>query len=639
MSRRALSPSQRVRRRMLAALGLMTGGATIAAAAARAATGVPGAAGAASEAGGAASAPAGAAQKVLRLALRSSETSLDPARIVDLYSRSVTNHIFEALYGYDHLARPPRIRPLAAEGMPEHNAEFTVFTVRLKPGQFYAPDPAFKGRKRPLRAADFVFAFKRFVDPENKSPLFGSVLDIGFVGLAGLRDEALKTKKPFDYDKPIEGLQAPDDHTLRFVLDKPSPRFLQDLCNCDLFGGVAREVVEFYGDKIGEHPVGTGPYRVVQWRRSSFIALERNPNYRERYYDAEPAADDAEGQAMLARFKGRRLPMIDRVELSVIEEGQPRWLSFLNTQVDALATSANEMPIDFVNVAMPGGKLAPNLAKRGIQGIRSLNADCGLSFFNMEDPVVGGYTPEKVALRRAIGLGIDVEREIRLARRGQAIPAQSQVLPHTSGYDAAFKSENGDYDPARARALLDTYGYLDRNGDGWRELPDGRPLELEVATQPEQINRQFDELWKKNINALGIRVRFKTAKWPEQLKAARAGKLQLWMLGSSADRLDGQSSLARLYGPQSGGQNLARFKHARFDEIFDRMKVLPDGPEREALFLEAKKIGVAFMPYKVHVHRFSTDLLHPWVVGYRRPVYNWEWWHLVDIDESKRPKA
>lgn len=631
MSRRPLSPSQRARRRVLAALGMMTGGATMAAAAARAAT--------APAASAAASAPGAGAQKVLRLPLRNPETSLDPARIVDVYSRAVTEHIYEALYGYDHLARPPKIRPLAADGMPEHNADYTVWTVKLKPGQFFAPDPAFKGQKRPLRAADFVYALKRFVDPENKSPLFGSMLEIGYKGLAGLREQALKSKKPFDYDKPIEGMQALDDLTLRFVLERPSPRFMQDLCNSDLFGGIAREVVEFYGDKIIEHPVGTGPYRVVQWRRSSFIALERNPHYRERYYEADPAPDDAEGQAILARFKGRRIPMIDRVELSVIEENQPRWLSFLNAQVDALATTASEMPIDYVNIAMPGGKVAPNLAKRGVQGYRSLNADCGFTFFNMEDPVVGGYTADKVALRRAIGLGIDVEREIRLVRRGQAIPAQSMLLPNTSGYDPGFKSENGDYDPARARALLDTYGYVDRNGDGWRELPDGSPLELEVATQPDQINRQYDELWKKNMNALGLRVRFKIGKFPENLKAARAGKLQLWMLGSSADRLDGQSSMARLYGPQSAGQNMARFKHARYDELYDRIKVLPDGPERAALMLEAKKIAVAYMPQKIHVHRFSTDLLHPWVLGYRRPVYNWEWWHLVDIDESRRPKA
>jgi ABC-type transport system substrate-binding protein len=402
---------------------------------------------------------------------------------------------------------------------------------------------------------------------------------------------------------------------------------------------MAREVVEFYGDKIAEHPVGTGPFRLKQWRRSSLIVLERNPDFREMHYDAEPAADDAEGQAILARLKGRRIPMIDEVRISIIEEEQPRWLAFLNGQIDALAGTYGAVPGSFINVAMPNGHVAPNLARKGIQAARQINSDIAIAYFNMEDPIVGGYTPEKVALRRAISLSMDVEREIRVIRKGQAIPAQSQIAPNTSGYDPNFKSEAGDYDPARARALLDMYGYVDRDGDGWRELPDGKPLVLVYATQPSQINRQFDELWRKNLEAIGVRTTFQTGQWPEQLKLARAGKLQIWMLGSSADVPDGQSALARLHGPQSGSQNLARFKLPAFDAIYDRLLVLPDGPERDELFRQAKILSVAYMPYKPLVHRISTDMWQPWVTGFRRPLFWQEWWHLVDVDPAMRAKA
>jgi ABC-type transport system substrate-binding protein len=112
----------------------------------------------------------------------------------------------------------------------------------------------------------------------------------------------------------------------------------------------------------------------------------------------------------------------------------------------------------------------------------------------------------------------------------------------------------GDYDPARARALLDLYGYVDRDNDGWRDLPDGKPLTIEMASQPDDYARKFDELWKKNLNAIGVRINFKPAQWPENLKAARAGKLQFWQLGSSAAGSDGQGALSRLYGPQIGSQ-------------------------------------------------------------------------------------
>ena len=367
----------------------------------------------------------------------------------------------------------------------------------------------------------------------------------------------------------------------------------------------------------------------------SLIVLERNPDFRDMVCDAEPAPDDAAGQALLAKFKGRKLPMVDRVEVSIIEEAQPRWLAFLNDQIDII----EEVPAEFMHVAMPNGRVAPNLAKRGIQGRRYLRSDIAMTLFNMQHPVVGGLTPDKVALRRAIGLGVDLEREIRLVRRGMAIPSQSPIMPHTSGYDPAFKSENSEYNPAKAKALLDLYGYVDRDGDGWRDRPDGRPLLLEKTTQPEQVSRQLDELWQRDMNALGIRIKFVPGKWPENLKAARAGKFMIWGVGSSAAASDGQGSLARLYGPMTGGQNMARFQLPAFDAIYERMLVLPDGPERDALFEQAKLIAVAYMPYKTHVHRYYADMLHPWVQGFVRPLFWQEWWHMVDIDAARQARG
>jgi ABC-type transport system substrate-binding protein len=582
-------------------------------------------------------APAAADErKVLKLAFTKAETSLDPARIVDLYSRNLTAHIFEALYQYDHLARPSKIKPLTADGMPEVSADFRVWTVKVKPGIYFADDPAFKGKPRELVAEDYVYAIKRIVDPANKSPIVAGILDTKYVGLAAVREDAVKGNKPFDYDRPVEGIRAIDRYTVRYTLEEPRPRFLEGLAGSDLSGAVAREVVEYYGDKIDAHPVGTGPFRLKSWRRSSELVLERSPHFRDMRYDAEPADDDVEGQAMLARFKGRRLPMIDEVRISIIEESQPMWLAFLNGQVDALATNAGRVPPEFLAQAMPGGKLAPYLAKRGIQAKRTLNADSGLAYFNMEDPVVGGYTPEKVALRRAIALAYDSSIEIRQIRRG-GLAAQSPVVPHTVGYDPDFKSEMGEYSPARAKALLDLYGYIDRDGDGWRDQPDGQPLVIEMASQPDQLTRQFDELWKKCMTAIGIQIRFKPGQWPENLKAARAGKLMFWLLGSSAASPDGQGALGRLYGPQTGSQNLARFKLPEFDRIYERMREIPDGPERQQLFLEAKRLAVAYMPYKHTAHRTEADMWQPWITGYRRPLFWLEWWHMVDIEPAKQP--
>jgi ABC-type transport system substrate-binding protein len=573
-----------------------------------------------------------AQERVLRYAFVAAETGFDPAQINDLYSRIVTSHIFDGLYDYDPLARPFVIRPNTAEAMPVTSDDFRTWTVRIRPGIYFADDPAFKGKRRELVAQDYVYSWKRFFDPANKSPVYSTFKEEGVLGVDALRDQALKDKVPFDYDREVEGIRALDRYTIQFRLEKPRPRFLYTLATGDLYGAVAREAVEFYRDKIMEHPVGTGPFRLASWRRSSQLVLERNPGFREVTYDAQPAADDAEGQAILAKLRGRRLPIVDRVEVSIIEASQPRWLAFLQDRFDLV-----NVPLEFAALAVPNGRLAPNLARRGIGLNRIVSPDRVLYYFNMEDPVIGGFAPERVALRRAIRLATDVGKEIRTVRRGQAIPAQTIVAPGSWGYDAAYKSENSDFDPARAKALLDLYGYVDRDGDGWREAPDGKPLVLRYASQPDELSRQFDELWKKNMDAVGLRLSIDRGQWPEQLKAARAGQLMIWQLGYSAASPDGADALQLLYGPAAGGQNLARFRHERLDAIVRGMQELPDGPARMALLREGQKIVDAFAPHKYTVHRIVNDLTQPWLVGYRRPLYGNQFWQYVDVDPARRP--
>ncbi|MES2101501.1 MAG: ABC transporter substrate-binding protein [Pseudomonadota bacterium] len=575
---------------------------------------------------------AGAPPKVLRYAFEIAETSLDPVKLQDLYSRTLTAHLFEGLYTYDHLARPVRIKPLTAAGMPEVSADFRVWTVKIQPGIFFLDDPVFGGKRRELVAQDYVYAIKRFADPANTAPSWADLESVGFVGLAAVRQQALDQKRRFDYDQEIEGLRALDRHTVRFTLATPRPRLIETLAQTDLLGAVAREVVEHYGDRIEEHPVGTGPFRLVQWRRSSFIAFERNPGYRERYYDAEPAAADAEGQALLARFKGRRLPMIDRVEISVIEQDQPRWLSFINGEADLIY----RVGFEYVPQAMPGGKVAPNLAKQHIRGYPIIEPASNAYFFNMDDPVFGGYTPERVALRRAIAMGTDSRLIINYAYSGLGSVAQSPILPHTTGFDAALKTEFGDFDPARARALLDLYGYLDRDGDGWRETPGGAPLVLAISTQSDQRSRRIAEVLDRNLKVLGVRTRSLVAQWPENLKAARAGRLQFWFLGSYANGPDPEGSFARFDSRQIGGQNMSRTRLPALDALFDRSQVLPDGPERLATFAEMTRLVLAYMPEKFVINRQGLDMSYPQLLGYRRTVFSLNWWEYADIDNALR---
>ena len=136
------------------------------------------------------------------------------------------------------------------------------------------------------------------------------------------------------------------------------------------------------------------------------------------------------------------------------------------------------------------------------------------------------------------------------------------------------------------------------------------------------------------MNALGVRIDFKPAKWPENLKSSRAGKLMMWGVGWSATAPDGDAFLGLGYGPNIGGANHARFNLAAFNKLYDQERVLPDGPERMVLMTEAKKLMVAYMPYKIHAHRIFTDLAHPWVLGYHRNVFVRDFVKYIDIDSA-----
>ncbi|MDQ3026016.1 MAG: ABC transporter substrate-binding protein [Pseudomonadota bacterium] len=574
---------------------------------------------------------AAAPLKVLRVPFLIAETNFDPAAVSDQYSHNIIHEIFEPPLTYDFLARPAKLKPETAESMPQITDNGKTYTIRLKKGIFYADDPAFNGQKRELVAKDYEYAMKRLIDPKNSSPNLW-LIEGRVVGVEAAAAQAKKDNK-FDYDAPIAGIEVLDRYTLRVRLEKTDYNFLYILAVANL-GAQAREVVEKYGAEIGAHPVGTGPFRLAQWKRSSRIVLEKNPNFREEYYDAElPPESDVLGRQLHAEMKGKRLPQLDRVEVSIIEESQPRWLAFLNDELDWL-----NLPYEFKSMALPGEKLAPWLEKRGVRYIPSIDPDITYLYFNMKDATFGGYTPEKVALRRAVSLAYSNDDEIFLIRNGTALEAQSLLPPGVLGYDPNFNIGK-TYDPAKAKALLDMFGYLDRDGDGWRERPDGAPLVFEYATGPTQLERHFTQLWKKNLDAIGVRMTVETAKWPDLRKKSKLGKLQTWHLAWGADYPDGENFYQLLYGPNCGSSNDGCFQQAEFDALYDKASTLPPGAERTAIYQQMARIIAVYAPFKLHSHRKRNQMVQPWVLGWRRNHFLHEGYRFVDIDLERRAKT
>ncbi len=574
---------------------------------------------------------ASAEAKVFRYAFRAAETGFDPAQVSDTYSNTVNTAIFDAPLRWSYLARPFRMEPSGCE-LPEVSADFKTITFKVRPGIYFQDDPAFKGVKRELVAADYVYSIKRHYDPKTKSPNLYIFESAGLLGLTELRKKAVQDKTPFDYDTVVDGLKVLDRYTWQIKLGKPDPRFVQNLTN-PLAAALAREVVEKYGDAIMQHPVGTAAWMLKrdEWRRSSKIVLVKNPGFRDERYAEEAPADRPDLQAVAAKYKGRKLPMIDRVEIAIIDEPQPRWLSFLSGEADLM----QELPGEFAPIAIPHGQLAPNLVKRGIGKVPYVNPDINHVFFNMTHPMVGGLEPQQVALRRAISLAYHTDQEISRVRKGQMTPAQGLMPPGTWGYRADLKTTMSEYDPARAQALLDLHGFVDRDGDGWRDRPDGSPLRLVFNTEPNAEQRARAEIWQRSMDAVGIRIEFKFAKWPENLKASRASKLMMWGAAWVATTPDAGYHLAIAYGPNAGQANHARFDQPAFNALYERQAVMPNGPERQQVMDDANRLAVAYMPYKVSGHRLWNDLTHPWLLGYERNVFRRDFYNYIDIDTAK----
>ena len=563
--------------------------------------------------------------KTLRVAFEIAENGFDPQAVYDAYSYDVCHSIFDPLYTYDYFARPARLVPNTAAGMPQISDGGRTFTVKVRPGIYFAADAAFKGRKRELVAEDYVYSFKRIFDPKVHS-YWLYLFDHRLVGLDEALERARKTGS-FDYDAELEGLQTLDRYTFRVRFKEPYYSFQYWLAY-DGLAAVAREIVEAYGDdthRVMEHPVGSGPYLLKEWVRGQKIVLEANPGYREEIYPA-PGAGSEPGDAAIARANaGKKLPIVGRVEISVIEEALPRLLAFNGGQFDYLLVRPS-----MADKVLAKNALLAEFAKRGVVLHRQDEPSLSFTFFNMDDPVVGGYTPEKIALRRAIAMGYNRQEEIDVLRHGQGTAASQLVPPGIPGHDASLRAKDL-YDPVAARALLDHFGYKERDGEGYRKTPDGKRLAITKASTPTAIDRAENELWKKSMDAIGIRVEFFTQKWPELNKMSEAGQLQMWGLSWISAVPDPEPFSTPLYSKRVGTSNDARFRLPAYDQAYEAALLLPDGPERTALYRKMTELVLNYAPWILGMNPYDNVITQPWLKGYKQNPYLRHQWKYYDV--------
>ncbi len=560
--------------------------------------------------------------KVLRLGLPDI-SSLDPQQISDLYSRRVADAIFEGLYEFDYLASPARVVPNTAAALPTITDDGRTWTIRLKPGIRFADDPAFGGKPRELVAEDYVYSIKRMLDPTLKVGGDPALTDL-IVGARPVIDAARKSGK-FDYDATIEGVVAVDSHTLRIRLSQVDYTMLERLAILNTYA-VAREVVEKHGADVVSHPVGTGPFRLVEWRRGSRVVLEANPHYRTITF---PSSDDPAHRQLVASMKGRKLPALKRVEISIIVEQVPELLAFQQGNLDYITLGTT-----IVARMVENGRLKREVADRGIGYIRYPVPALIFTYFNQDDPVVGGNAADKVALRRAIAMGFDFDTFIKTLYGGHAQPANQLLPPGVSGFDRSLPAKSV-YDPAAARALLDRFGYRDRDGDGYREAPDGSPLTLVQSSTPDSNGREIDTLWLASMKAIGLRMTINTQSFGDLLKASKAGQLMMFNVGNRAAAPSGYGILALLWGKSPPDTNPARFRNAEYDATYEAFLRTPDGPERVALARKMSNIVNTLVPLMTQVYPIGNAFTQPWLLGYWPSAFGFHWKYM-DIDTTKR---
>jgi ABC-type transport system substrate-binding protein len=573
-----------------------------------------------------ASASAADPRKVIRDVFPVAETGFDPAAMHDLYSAGIVRAIFDTLYTYDYLARPAKIVPGVADGMPQVSDDGKVYTVKLQKGVYFQADPAFGGRKRELTADDVVYSYKRLADPKIRSP-YTFLIEGKIVGLDEEMEAAKKSGK-FDYSKKIPGLEVVDRYTVRFRM-KDTDYNLPYVMAHEALALVAREVIEKYGESDGRamsNPIGTGPYRLGQWIRSNKIVLDANPDYRGFVWDFKPGqpGDDK----LVGQMKGKKMPQVGRVEIYIMVEDQTRWLAFQAGELDFMNMEGPLAP----NAIGADGKVLPALAAKGVPPRPLRRPRDALHVLEHARPARGRARQgtDRVAARAR-----DVVRRVRRgegdpqrAGRGGAVPDPAWRGWPQSGLEelAQVRSRGGQRAsrPVRVQARR-------------RRLPhvsDGKPMTIKYAARPDTQNRQLEELVKKSYDKVGVRMESQRDQFPELLKLEKQCKLASREAAWLADYPDGDNFMQLWYGPNSYQSNNACVQIPEYDALYKKSTRTPPGPERDKLYQEMTRILEAYAPHRLTVMRYRNELIQPRIDGFRKHPILPSTWQYVDVAPS-----
>jgi len=550
--------------------------------------------------------------------------NLDPAKGSTTYDNMACSQLYETLL-ISKYTDPMEMEPLLLTEMPTSEDGGLTWNFKLKPGVMFHDDECFPGGKgREMVAEDVLYSIRRLADPRYEYENWW-LIDNTILGFNDYKNKFVGSQN-FSYDEPVEGFRIINDHEFEIVLVEPVYRFLYVLSMFQT-SVVPREAVEMYGEDFSFNPVGTGPFLLEDFIPKKHLKLVRNPNYHEVLYPAEDEWTSEDRRNRLHRAAGQRVPFLDRLEFRMFVEDQPMWLRFSEGTI-----GYTEVPAEYYEQAFdPRTKrLKPEMRRSGVRDHSNALLDFIFRGFNMEDPLVGGYSEEKKALRQAINLAINLDEFSTTFYQGNTVQYDGPIPPGLDGHPeggrapVSYRGTNLEL----ARQKLAKAGYP--NGEG---LPP-----IKFYTSGGGNNAEQVELMKRQLAKVGIIIEPNLVDFSTLIEFINNKKGPFFGFAWSSDYPDGENNLALFYGPnESPGSNHYNYKRPEYDRMYEQIRTMTPGPERTEIYVKMRDMLIEDAPFVGSMARTRYYLINPWLLNCKPTERYYSWYKFLDVDDSKRP--
>jgi peptide/nickel transport system substrate-binding protein len=474
--------------------------------------------------------PTGEVQKELVFGRGGDSVSLDPISTTEGETFKVTVNIFETLINYGE--QDTTLQPgLATEWTPSEDG--LEYTLKLREGVKFHDGTDFN-------ADAVVKNFERWMNGDaDQFPYYTM-----FGGFKG------------DEGHVIKEVVAEDDFTVKFILNRPQAPFLKNLAMSP-FGIASPTALEKFGGDFMKNPVGTGPFKFVEWKENDRITLEKNADYWMEGY-----------------------PKLEKIIFRSIPENSARLNALLAGEID-LMDGVN--PSDLTQIE----------GNPDLQTFERPSMNVGYLGFTVNRPPF-----DNKLVRQALNHAIDKEGIIAAFYGGLAEPAKNPLPPALEGYNDDI--EPYPYDLEKAKELLTEAGY-----------PDGFEMELWAMPVPRPYmpdGMKVAEVIQSSFAEIGVKAEIKSVDWGTYLEQASKGEFDAYMLGWTGDNGDPDNFIYTLLDKDSiGSNNYSYYSNDELHDILIEAQTIPDQEQRNELYKKAQEIIHEDSPWAPLVH--STPLL------------------------------